>query len=256
MINRRTFSAGLLAGAATTLLATSSGAQTSPKIRNVVLVHGAYADGSSWLDVIPLLQKAGLKVTAAQHPLLSLADDTAAVRRILAQQDGPTVLVAHSFGGTLITETGLDPNVAALVYIAARAPDVGEDFAALGAGFPKPPVASGIVRAADGFLRLSEEAFLKDFAGDVAPDKARALYAVQGQVSPALFTDRTTVAAWKTKPSFYAVSKNDHTINPDLQRFMAARMKAQTVELEASHVSLVSRPKDVAQLILTAAGAA
>jgi len=136
------------------------------KASNVVLVHGLYADASCWIDVIPYLQNAGLNVTAVQNPLTSLADAAAATRRILALQKGPTVLVGHSFAGTIISETGNDPNVSALVYVAARAPDAGEDFAALAAKFPKPPASAGVVHA-DGFFWLSEEAFLKDFAGEI-----------------------------------------------------------------------------------------
>src|SRR5271168_3035284 len=138
-------------------------AQSVPRAKNVVLVHGLYADGSSWLEVIPLLQRAGLRATAVQNPLKSIAEDAAAIRRVLALQDGPTVLVGHSFAGTLISEAGTHPNVSALVYVAARAPDAGEDFGALAARFPKPPASEGVVKAG-GFFWLSEAAFLKDFA--------------------------------------------------------------------------------------------
>jgi len=220
---------------------------------NVVLVHGLYADGSSWLDVIRFLQSAGMKVTAVQNPLMSLADDTAAIRRALALQDGPTVLVGHSFAGTLISEAGMDPIVSALVYVAARAPDAGEDFAALAARFPKPPASAGMVKA-NGFFWLGEEAFLRDFAGDLEPARARALYAAQGRGADALATARTTVAAWRTKPTWYQVSTQDRTIDPELERFLAKRMKATTIELPSSHVSLLSHPREIADLILSAAG--
>jgi pimeloyl-ACP methyl ester carboxylesterase len=228
-------------------------AQDIPIAKNIVLVHGLYADGSSWIDVIPYLQRAGLTVTAVQNPLTSLADDVAATRRALALQDGPTVLVGHSFAGTIISEAGDDPKVTALVYVAARAPDAGEDFGALAAKFPKPPASAGVVRA-DGFFWLSEEAFLRDFAGDVEPSRARALYAVQGRGADALPTTKTTTAAWKLKPTWYQVSTEDRTINPDLERFLAKRMHATTIELPSSHVSLVSHPKEIADLILLAAG--
>jgi pimeloyl-ACP methyl ester carboxylesterase len=221
--------------------------------RNVVLVHGAWADGSSWADVIPLLQAAGLKVTAVQNPLTSLGDSVAATRRALALQDGPTVLVAHSWGGTVISETGIDPKVTALVYVAARAPDAGEDFVALSGKFPTGPVRAGI-QEHDGFTRLSEDSFLKYFANGVEPKAAQVLYAVQEPAATALFGGRTTAAAWHSKPSWYAVSKLDQTINPDLERFLAKRMNATTVELEAGHLSLVSHPKEIADLILAAAG--
>jgi pimeloyl-ACP methyl ester carboxylesterase len=220
---------------------------------NVVLVHGAWADGSSWAEVIPYLQAAGLKVTAVQNPLTTLADSVAATRRALALQDGPTVLVAHSWGGTVISEVGIDPKVTALVYVAARAPDAGEDFVALSGKFPVGPVRAGI-QTHDGFTRLSEESFLKYFANGVEPKKAEVLYAVQESTTASLFGERTTAAAWHSKPSWYAVSKLDQTINPDLERFLAKRMNATTVELEAGHLSLVSHPKEIVDLILAAAG--
>ena len=253
MINRRLFSAALLSGAAAAILPRPRGARAAPAgIRNVVLVHGAYADGSCWTDVIGLLQHAGLRATAVQNPLTSLADDVAATRRILALQEGPTVLVGHSWAGTVISEAGVDAKVAALVYVAARAPDAGEDFAALAGKFPTPPANAGRVKA-DGFVQLSEDVFVRDFAGDLDPARARVLAAVQGRVAEALFTSRTTQAAWRTKPSFYAISTRDRTITPELQRFLASRMKAKTIEVEASHVSMLSHPKEIAQLIEAAA---
>src|SRR5580704_3512360 len=243
----------LTATAVSALAPQALGAQGAPKAKNVVLVHGLYADGSSWIEVIPLLQRAGLRVTAVQNPLKSIAEDAAAVRRVLALQDGPTVLVGHSFAGTLISEAGTHPNVSALVYVAARAPDAGEDFGALAARFPKPPASAGVVKA-DGFFWLNEEAFLRDFAGDLEPAKARALYAVQGPGADALATAKTSTAAWRVKPSFYQVSTEDRTINPELERFLAKRMKATTIELASGHLSLVSHPRQIADLILTAAG--
>jgi pimeloyl-ACP methyl ester carboxylesterase len=194
--------AGPMASVATSLLSRSSKAQAQPAVsaRNVVLVHGAYADGSCWSEVVGRLQFAGLKATAVQNPLSSLADDVAATRRILAFQDGPTVLVGHSWAGTVISETGVDPKVSALVYIAARAPDAGEDYTALAAKFPTPAASAGLAKSG-GFAQLSEEAFLRDFAGDIEPAKARILYAVQGRISETLFSGRTTNAAWRSRPS-------------------------------------------------------
>ena len=221
--------------------------------RNVVLVHGAWADGSSWAEVIPLLQAAGLNVTAVQNPLTSLADANAATRRAIALQDGPTVLVAHSWAGTVISDVGIDPKVTALVYVAARAPDAGEDFLALSGKFPTGPVRAG-VQEHDGFTKISEDSFLKYFANGVEPRKAKVLYAVQEPMAASLLGERTTAAAWHTKPSWYAVSKLDQTINPDLERFLARRMNATTVELATGHLSLVSHPKEIADLILAAAG--
>jgi pimeloyl-ACP methyl ester carboxylesterase len=243
------------AALAVTLGGWEARAQTAAPVaaRNVVLVHGAWADGSSWAEVIPLLQAAGLKVTAVQNPLTSLQDSIAATRRALALQDGPTVLVAHSWGGTVISEVGTDPKVTALVYVAARAPDAGEDFVALSGKFPAGPVRAG-VQQHDGFTQISEEAFLRSFANGVEPRKAEVLYAVQEPAAASLFGERTTAAAWRSKPSWYAVSKLDQTINPDLERFLAKRMNATTVEVEAGHLSLVSHPKEIAELILAAAG--
>jgi pimeloyl-ACP methyl ester carboxylesterase len=224
-----------------------------PKARNVVLVHGLFADGSCWSEVIPRLQAAGINATSVQNPLTTLEDSVAAAKRALAQQDGPTVLVGHSFSGMIVTEAGIDPKVSALVYIAARAPDAGEDFTALAKRFPAPPASAGIVWSGD-WGQLTEAAFLRDFAGDLPPARARVLYAVQGPFQRKLLAGKTTHAAWRTKPSFYAVSTEDRTINPDLERFMAKRMGATTIEVKASHLSLISQPDIIARLILQAAG--
>ena len=253
MINRRSFSGLLTAIALASVIPGIVQARDTPVANNVVLVHGLYADGSSWIDVIPYLQRAGLQVTAVQNPLTSLADDVAATRRALALQDGPTVLVGHSFAGTIISEAGNDPKVSALVYVAARAPDAGEDFGALAAKFPKPPASAGVVKA-NGFFWLSEASFLRDFAGDLDPARARALYAVQGRGADTLPNTKTTTAAWRAKPTWYQVSTEDRTINPEFERFLAKRMNATTIELASSHVSLVSHPKEIADLILLAAG--
>jgi pimeloyl-ACP methyl ester carboxylesterase len=172
---------------------------------------------------------------------------------VLARQDGPTVLVGHSFAGMIVTEAGVHPNVSALVYVAARAPDAGEDYAALAKQFPTPPATAGIVFDSDEG-RLSEEAFLRDFAGDLPEAKAKVLYAVQWPFHRALLAGKTTQAAWRAKPSYYAVSTQDRTIDPDLQRFMAKRMEAKTIEVKASHLSLISHPEEITRLVLEAAG--
>jgi len=211
-----------------------------------------YADGSSWEKVIPLLQAKGLHVTSVQNPLTSFQDDVDAVRRALALQDGPTVLVGHSYAGMVISEAGADPKVAALVYVAARAPDAGEDYPALTRKFPAAPASAGVVWGSDGYGHLSEEAFLKDFAGDLPPEQARVYYAVQQAIARPITSAKTSIAAWHDKPTWYAVSTEDRTIDPDLQRFMAKRMGAHTVELASSHLSLLSHPRDVADLILAA----
>nr|WP_243849249.1 alpha/beta hydrolase [Paraburkholderia rhizosphaerae] len=229
-------------------------ANTPPtKARNVVLVHGLFADGSCWTDVIGRLQAAGLNVTSVQNPLTTLPDAVASATRVLDRQDGPTVLVGHSFSGMIVTEAGVHPNVSALVYVAARAPDAGEDYPALAKKYPTPPASAGIVFDGDEG-RLTEAAFLKDFAGDVPTEKAKVLYAVQEPFHKELLAGKTTHAAWRSKPSYYAVSTEDRTINPDLERFMAKRMNAKTIELKSSHVSMISHPEEITQLILEAAG--
>jgi pimeloyl-ACP methyl ester carboxylesterase len=253
-ITRRTFAGALAAGAALSLLPKAAFAKdAAEKARNVVLVHGLFADGSCWTEVIARLQAAGLNATAVQNPLTTLADAVESARRILDRQDGPTVLVGHSFSGVIVTEVGVHPKVSSLVYIAARAPDAGEDYTALAKTYPTPPASAGIVFDGDEG-RLTEEAFLRDFAGDVPKAKARVLYAVQEPFNKALLAGKTTQAAWRSKPSFYAVSRDDRTINPDLERFMAKRMGAKTIELNSSHLSMISHPGAVAALVLEAAG--
>jgi pimeloyl-ACP methyl ester carboxylesterase len=255
MINRRTLSTFLVAGAAASLVSTHGMAvpPVSTRARNVVLVHGLFADGSCWTEVIARLQAAGLNVTSVQNPLTTLPEAVASAQRVLARQDGPTVLVGHSFSGMIVTEAGVHTNVSALVYVAARAPDAGEDFTALAKTYPTPPATAGIVFDGDEG-RLSEEAFLRDFAGDLPAAKAKVLYAVQEPFQKALLTGKTTHAAWRSKPSFYTVSTEDRTINPDLERFMANRMGAKTIEVKASHLSMISHPEVITQLILEAAG--
>ena len=255
MMDRRIFSTALLAGAAASLTSISGVAANAapPKARNVVLVHGLFADGSSWTEVIARLQAAGLNATAVQNPLTTLPDAVASVERVLARQDGPTVLVGHSFAGMIVTEAGMHPNVSALVYVAAGAPDAGEDYTALAKTFPTPPASAGIIFDGDEG-RLSEAAFLRDFAGDLQEVEAKVFYAVQQPFQKALLAGKTTHAAWRSKPSFYAVSTEDRTINPDLERFMAKRMGAKTIEVKASHLSLISQPDEITLLILEAAG--
>lgn len=253
MMTRRMLSRTLVAGAAAALLPGTASAQDLPRARNVVLVHGLFADGSCWSEVIPRLQEKGLNVTSVQNPLTTFEEAVASAQRVLARQEGPTVLVGHSFSGMIVTEAGIDPKVSALVYVAARAPDAGEDYTALAKTYPTPPASAGIVFDGDEG-RLSEAAFLRDFAGDLPVDRAKVLFAVQQPFHKALLAGRTTQAAWRSKPSFYAVSTEDRTINPDLERFMAKRMNARTVELKASHLSLISQAQEVADLILEAAG--
>src|ERR1700720_2778567 len=253
-MSRRAFVSMVTAGAASTLIqGPAAAAQPLPKARNVVLVHGLFTDGSSWSEVIPRLQAAGLSVTSVQNPLTTLPEAVASAERVLARQDGRTVLAGHSFSGIIVAEAGVHPNVSALVYVAARAPDAGEDYTALAKTFPTPPATAGIVFDGDEG-RLSEAAFLRDFAGDLPEAKAKVLYAVQQPFQKALLAGKTTQAAWRSKPSFYAVSTEDRTINPELERFMAKRMGAKTIEVKASHLSLISHPDEITRLILEAAG--
>ena len=251
MMTRRTCASALVAGAMVMLMPCLVRAENGPAARNIVLVHGLFADGSCWSEVIARLQAAGLHVTAVQNPLTTLDEAVAATQRVLARQDGPTVLVGHSFAGMMVTEAGVDPRVSAVVYVAARAPDAEEDYTELATKFPAPPASAGIVFD-DEEGRLTEAAFLRDFAGDLPEARARVLYAVQQPFHKALLTGKTTQAAWRSKPSFYAVSTQDRTINPDLQRFMAKRMGATTIEVHASHLSLISHPQEITDLILQA----
>lgn len=257
MMSRRTFSKALAAGAAASLLeargVAAGPADKPPLATSIVFVHGLFADGSCWTEVIARLQSKGLNTTSVQNPLTTLPDSVASVERVLTRQDGPTVLVGHSFGGMIVTEAGVHPNVSALVYVAARAPDAEEDYQALANTYPTPPASKGVVFDGDEG-RLTEEAFLRDFAGDLPEDKARVLYAVQQPFHKPLLAGKVTRAAWRSKPSFYAVSTQDRTINPDLQRFMAKRMAARTISVPASHLSLISHPENITNLILEAAG--
>jgi pimeloyl-ACP methyl ester carboxylesterase len=255
MMGRRSLSTSVLASFAATLVAAPGRAApaTPVKAANIVFVHGLFADGSCWSEVIARLQARGLNCTSVQNPLTTLPQAVASARTVLDRQDGPTVFVGHSFSGMILTEAGIHPKVSSLVYVAARAPDAGEDYTALAKKFPTPPASAGIVFDG-GQGRLTQAAFLRDFAGDLPEAKAKVLYAVQEPFHKALLAGKTTHAAWREKPSFYAVSTEDRTINPDLERFMAKRMGAKTIEVKASHLSLISQPDAISQLILQAAG--
>lgn len=232
-------------------------AQSHPSLTgaaNVVLVHGAFADGSSWSGVIPLLEAKGLTVTAVQIPLTSLEADVATTRRILAQQTGPTILVGHSYAGFVITEAGTAPNVVGVVYISSYGPAEGESHDDLVKRFPAPSGISAIRLDADGFLWISRDKFHEAFVADIDAARARILAAVQQPAAKKCFGTPISAAAWKSKPSSFLVSTNDHLINPELQRFMAKRMGATTVTVPSSHASLISHPVEVASLIAAAAG--
>ena len=254
-MNRRSFSSGLVTSMATSMISARSLVANAESVRagNIVMVHGLFADGSCWTEVIPRLQELGLNVTSVQNPLTTFPEAVTCTQRVLDRQDGPTVLVGHSFAGMIVTQVGVHPKVSALVYVAARAPDAGEDYTALASTYPTPPATAGIVFDGDEG-RLTEEAFLRDFAGDLPKARAKVLFAVQEPFQKALLTAKTTQAAWRTKPSFYAVSKEDRTINPELERFMAKRMGAKTIELKSSHLSMISHAEAITNLILEGAG--
>lgn len=235
---------------------TTGRADAQTPVRNIVLVHGAFADGSSWLKVIPILQAKGFHVTAVQIPLSGLANDLAVVKRALAQQDGPTILVAHSWGGVVITEAGMDDKVVGLVYVAAFGLDAGESINQLAKGAPVPPALAHLNVDAQGFGSIPTNDFLKYFAQDLPEGEARALAAAQGPAFAGSFDDKPMHAAWKTKPSWYIVAKRDGTISPDAERFFAQRMHARTTELDANHVTMLSQPGNVAAVILDAAAKA
>jgi pimeloyl-ACP methyl ester carboxylesterase len=222
------------------------------KASNVILVHGAWADGSSWSKVIPLLLSGGLRVTAVQLPLTSLKDDVATVKRAIALQDGPTALTGHSYGGVVITEAGNDPKVVALVYIAAFAPDVGQSAGSLFASVEPSPMGAELVPDREGFLRLSEAGLKNDFAQDLTSTEKSILFAVQAPFAGAAFGGNVTVAAWRTKPSWYLVATADRAIQPSLQTTMAENIKATTVKVAASHVPMLARPEETAKIILEA----
>ena len=227
----------------------------APAVKNIVLVHGAFADGSSWSRVIPLLQARGYNVTAVQNPLTSLADDVASTQRAIDRLDGPVLLVGHSWGGVVITAAGNDSKVVGLVYVAAFAPDHGEQVSELGKNYPAPPALAAPNVDSKGFLTLSADAFEK-FGSDLPRSEALVAAATQGPIHFSAFGAQVTTAAWKTKPSWYVVSTLDQAIAPDEERFFAKRMNATTIELKASHVAMLSQPKAVANFIMDAAGKA
>lgn len=223
---------------------------------NIVLVHGAWADGSCWSPVIEQLQADGFKVTAPQFPESSLADDVARLREVLNRQGGPTVLVGHSYGGQIMTSLGTDaPNVVSLVYIAAFGLDEGETIGGLLAQGPPTPALAHLDIDEQGFAWLPEDDFVKYFAADVAPAKAKVMFAVQQALSASTLGDVMGDPAWKSLPSWYMVATEDQAIPPDAERQFAKRMDATTIEVASSHVAMVSHPHEVVALIEKAAHA-
>jgi pimeloyl-ACP methyl ester carboxylesterase len=224
---------------------------------NIVLVHGAFADGSSWSAVVESLQARGYDVTAAQFPLTSLADDVARLRQALAWQDGPSVVVGHSYGGQVMTALGADTgNVVGLVYIAAFGLDEGETIAGVNAQARPSRALTNLVVDERGFGRVPEDDFVGHFAADVDPVRARVMHAAQQPVAMSVFGDVMGTPAWRAVPSWYLVAADDEAIDPDVERMFAERMKAETVEYASSHVAMVSHPDAVVELIEAAATAA
>ena len=224
---------------------------------NIVLVHGAWADGSSWSAVIERLQADGYTVTAPQFPLTTLAANVARLRQVLTRQNGPTIVAGHSYGGQIMTALGTDaPNVVGLVYISAFSLDQGESIRAVRSRWgPPSPAQAHLDIDQQGFAWLPEDDFVNHFAADVDPIQAKVLYAVQQALASSAFTDVMGVPAWKSLPSWYLVAQNDEALPPDAQRQLAGRMGATTVELPSSHVAMVSHPQEVAELIERAAEA-
>src|SRR6202167_2629571 len=223
---------------------------------NIVLVHGAWAEGSCWTGVIERLQADGYHVTAPQFPLTTQADDVARLRQVLDLQDGPTIVVGHSYGGQVIPALGADaPNVAGLVYIAAFGLDEGESLGALLSQGPVTPALAHLVTDKQGYTWLSEDDFVHHFAADVDPARARVMYAVQQALAASAFGTEMGIPAWKSLPSWYLVATNDEAIPPDAERQFASRMGAVTIEVPSSHVAMVSHPDAVTQLIESAAKA-
>ncbi len=219
----------------------------------VILVHGAWADGSSWSPVIKILQATGLAVIAVQLPLTTVEDDAAATSRIIADTPGPIVLAGHSWGGIAVTQAGTDPKVAALVYVSAFAPDLGESGSALIGAHPTPPALSTIVTDSAGYVYQTAEGMVKNIAPDIAEADARALAATQGRLAGRAFGQTVTAVAWRTKPSWFIVTSDDRVVSPELQYAQAKRMNANITVLRASHMSLLSHPGEVARVIGEAA---
>lgn len=228
-------------------------AQKTPKVKNIILVHGAFADGSGWEGVYNILSAKGYNVTVLQHPMTSLEDDVTALNRALDKQDGPTLLVGHSYGGAVITEGGVSSKVTGLVYVAAFEPDAGESLVTLSQTAPALPE-GGILPPDDaGFVYYDKAKFHKGFAGDLPKEKAAFMYASQGAISAKCFITPITHVAWKEKPSYAILTTEDKSINPVIQHNMVKRSGAKVTEIKASHVVFISHPKEVAEVIEKAA---
>jgi len=225
-------------------------------VKNVVCVHGAWADGSSWSKLIPLLQAKGLHAVAVQNPLSSVAEDVASTNRLIDAQDGPVLLVGHSYGGAVITEAGNNPKVAGLVYVAAFAPEEGETLGGLAQGFPPTPLFGEIQPIADGYLLLTPKGVREDFAQDLTLAEQALVLATQGATQGAILATPIKKAAWHTKPSWFVIASNDRAISPEQEASTAKRMGAKTLTLASSHLPMLSHPQEVADFVIEAAGSA
>ena len=229
-------------------------AQTQPTtgVKTALLIHGAWADGSSWSKLIPLLEAKGLRVVAVQIPLTSFVDDVSATQRAIALEDGPVLLVGHSYGGAVITEAGNDPKVAGLVYVSAVAPDNGESAFGLITSVPT-PIGSELRPDKSGFLKLTPKGIAEDFAQDLTAKEIAVLIATQVPVSVAAMKGEVTIPAWKSKPSWYIIAANDRAISPDLEAAQAKKIGATTTTVPSSHVIMLAQPSKVASVIFDAA---
>jgi len=222
-------------------------------VTNVLLIHGAFADSSSWHKVIPLLEAKGLHVVTVDIPLTSFDEDVAATKKAIAEQTGPVLLVGHSYGGTVITEAGDNAKVAGLVYVAAYAPDKGQTTLELGNGFPKPPGLSEIKPQSDGFLALTKKGVSEYFAQDLPTGEQNSVFAKQIPLAAASLGAKMSSASWNRKPCAYIVATHDRIITPEQERSMAKRIDAKTTEIPSSHVVMLSHPKETAAVIIQAA---
>ena len=222
-------------------------------VKNIVLVHGAWADGSSWAKVIPLLQAQGYNVTAVQNPLTGLDDDVAATKRALDLQNGPVLLVGHSWAGVVITQAGTDPKVVGLVYVDAFTPDVGQSVNDLSQGAPPPPGLKGVTGPSNGFLWLSQAGVEQYFVPGLSKSDADVVWATQGPFAAASLGAKVTAAAWKTKPAWSVIGTKDQMIWPDAERAWAKRMNAKVLEVDSGQVPMLEQPQKVADFIASAA---
>jgi pimeloyl-ACP methyl ester carboxylesterase len=222
-------------------------------VKNIVLVHGAWADGSSWSKIIPLLEAKGLHAVAVHNPLSSIADDVASTNRIIDAQDGPVLLVGHSYGGAVITEAGMNPKAVGLVYVAAFAPDEGETLGGLAQGYPGTPLFSEIQPIADGYIMLTPKGVTEDFAQDLSPAEIKLVIATQSATQSAILGTPIKKAAWHTKPSWFVIASNDRAISPEQEKATAKRMNSKTLTLASSHLPMLSHPKEVADFVIEAA---